>query len=99
MKKFSDFNILPMMNNTLVGLKIKMSGVLNRNIIVHDYKIVDSKHHQGEKCLYLQINLDGSMRVIFTGSAFLIDTVSKIPKDGFPFTTKIVEINQMFQFS
>ena len=97
MKKFSDFNIEPKTQMSLTGLKIKMSGVLNRDIIVGTYQIKDSKIEGKGKCLYLQLKVDGIQRVLFTGSEFLMDAIKQI--NEFPFTTRIVEKDQAYHFS
>lgn len=99
MKKFSDFNIKKSVKETLPGLKIKISGVLNRDIVVHAYQIKDSKFKDKDLCLYLQIYIDGAMRLLFTGSEILIGYIKQIPMEHFPFTTRIVEKDQGFHFS
>lgn len=96
MKKFKDFNIVPVATNPLIGQKIKMSKVLNRPIIVHDFRIRDSPYT--EKRVDIQIEMAGVMHVIFSGSKVLRDTLEKIPKQDFPFETTIEEEGQMFMF-
>lgn len=96
MKKFKDFGIVPVATNPLIGQKIKMSKVLNRLIIVHDFRIRDSQYTG--KRVDIQIELAGVMHVIFSGSKVLRDTLEKIPKSDFPFETTIEEENQMFVF-
>lgn len=100
MKKFSDFGIkheLP----SFTGDKIKIVKVLNKEIIVHAYKLTDSNYdkNKSKKCLHLQIEIDGAKRVVFTGSDVLITMIQKVSKDGMPFTTTIIEENEHFEFT
>ncbi len=100
MKKFKDFQIKPA-EQSFVGDKIKMSKILNREIAVHDYRVVDSNYSDKGpgKCLHLQISHDKEKRVVFTGSKSLIEAIQQIPKAELPFTTTITEENERFQFT
>lgn len=103
MNRFSQFNVqIP--QKGFEGDKIKISKVLNREIIVHDLKIEDTKIKEFEergsdKYMQLQISLNGTLYVLFTGSGFLIKAIKQIPKEQFPFTTTIVEENGRFIFT
>lgn len=102
MNNFKDFNIKISQSKKFEGNKIKISKILNREIIVHDFKIDDSKiftTNGNEKCLQLQISFGNTKHVMFTGSNFLIETIKQIPSDGFPFATTIIEDNNRFIFS
>lgn len=81
MKKFSDFGIKPKTNG-FVGDKIKMWDVLNQEIIVHQYRIDESKFKDSNsgKCLSLQIEINNQNRVLFTGSKVLTAMIQKVPK-------------------
>ena len=98
MKSFKDFNIKPKLS-TFTGDKIKIDKVLNIEIIVHAFKIEDSKKKQGTKLLTLQIEKQGTRHVIFTGSTVLMQTVQEVPKDGFPFSTKIIKQDEHYEFT
>lgn len=99
MNSFSQFGITPS-SKSFEGDKIKIDRVLNKQIIVDDYKIEASKYEKGNgKCLYLQIHVDNTKRVLFTGSSSLMEMIERVPKEGFPFTTTIVRENERFQFS
>lgn len=95
MKKFSDFNIKPDYKG-FVGDKIKISKVLNREIIIHDFKIEDSKFDG--KRLDLQIQIGETMHVLWTGSIVLMSMIQKIPKTDFPFIATIVRENECYEF-
>ena len=89
MKKFSDFGIKVELA-TFVGDKVKMNKILNKEIIIHAYKIEDSKFGGGgKKCLHMQITIDQEKHVVFTGSSALMDMIQQVPQENFPFTTTI----------
>lgn len=100
MKRFSDFNIKPS-HGRFIGEKIKMYNVLNREIIVHDFKVNDSKFKESnsKECLYLQIEIEGAKRVLFTGSKVLVSMIKNVPKENIPFKTTIIKEGETFQFS
>lgn len=84
------------------GDKIKMAKILNREIIVHDFKIEDSKVFQDRgtgKCLHLQISINNEKYIIFTSSRGLLDAIQQIPRVGLPFTTTIVQEGERFKFT
>src|SRR5690554_938963 len=97
MNSFSDFQIK---TGILLGDKKKLEEVINLEIEVHDFKIVDSKHPKPgfEKCLHLQIKLSDKDYVLFTSSSVLIQQISKVPDNGMPFKTKIVKSGKSYQF-
>jgi hypothetical protein len=103
MNSFSQFNI-KIESQSFEGDKIKMSKILNREIVVHHFKLEDSKvksfQEKGSgKCLHLQISFDNRKHVVFTSSVGLIEVIQKIPETGFPFTTIIVEENDRYMFT
>ena len=97
-KNFKDFGIKTE-TKTFVGEKIKMPKVLNKEIIVHDSKMEASKLKDVEKCLYLQIEIDGVKRVIFTSSKYLIQAIEKMTSENFPFKTTIIESDERYEFT
>ncbi len=101
MNNFNQFNI-QITSKGFEGDKIKMSKILNKEIVVFHFKIEDSKVFKERgtgKCLQMQIAVDGKKHVIFTGSTGLIEVIQKIPEDGFPFTTTIIDDNDRYKFS
>jgi hypothetical protein len=101
MNSFSQFNIKEI-SRGFEGNKIKMSKILNREIIVHHFKIEDSKVFKEKgsgKCLQLQISVTNEKHVVFTSSSGLIEVIKQIPGEGFPFTTTIIEENDRFKFT
>lgn len=97
MNSFKEFNIKPV-SVSFVGDKVRINKILNTEIIVHDYKIKDSEKKPGTKYLTLQISRKNEKEVVFTGSKTLMDMIEQVPKEKFPFTTTIIQEDQMFQF-
>jgi hypothetical protein len=103
MNRFSQFNIKASVKG-FEGSKIKISRIFNKEIVIHDYKIEESKvaafREKGSgKCLYLQISFDNEMHVIFTSGGGLIEAIMQVPKNSFPFTTIIIEENDKYLFT
>jgi hypothetical protein len=94
--KFKDLNITTTINH-FSGDKISINRVLNKPIIIHEYKIETSKFT--DQCLHMQIEVDGAKRVLFLGSKILIDTIEKVPKDKFPVETIIIKDNNYYEFT
>lgn len=98
MKSFKDFGITPTLKN-FVGDKIKIDRIVNREIIVHEFRLQDSKFEKGHgKCLHLQIEINGTKHVVFTGSSVLMDMIQKVPQSEFPFKATIEKFNDHFEF-
>jgi hypothetical protein len=97
MKTFKEFGIKTVLQKNFVGDKVKIERILNREIIVLDFRIEDSKFNG--KCLYLQIQLGEIKYVVFTGSKALLEMIDQVPKSEFPFKTTIVKENERFEFT
>jgi hypothetical protein len=98
MKKFKDMGITPSRKG-FVGDKREINQILNREIVVHEYKVEPSKYKEGSPCLHMQFEMNGSMHVLFLGSKSLIEMIDQVPKKDFPFLTTIIKENQKFVFS
>ncbi|NYJ27539.1 hypothetical protein [Allomuricauda sp. ARW1Y1] len=98
MKKFSDFKIKPEISS-MVGDKINIARVLNREILVTNYKLGPSKHQENSQCLHLEFEMNGNKHVLFTGGVILIQMIQKVPKGEFPFVTTIVKENEYYEFT
>ncbi len=103
MNRFNQFNV-----NTppkgFEGDNIKMSKILNREIIVHAFKLEDSKvkafqERGAGKCLYMQISINEDMHIVFTSANALIDVIKQIPAKGFPFATTIIQESDRYIFT
>lgn len=101
MKSFKDLGVTPATKG-FDGDKISIERLLDREIIVLDFKIVDSKYDKGSgKCLHLHIKLNDENRVVFTGSLNLIETIQHIKNksEDLPFKTTIKKNNRQYSFN
>ena len=99
MNLFSEFKITSS-RVAFTGDKIKIDRILNREIVVIDFKIEKSKFEKASgKCLHLQIEYNNNKHVVFTGSIGLIGQIEQVPIDKFPFKTTIVKENDRFEFT
>lgn len=103
MNKFGQFGIKPVAKG-FEGDKIKISKILDREIIVHAFRIEDSKVKEFKEkgngiCLHMQIEINKEMRIVFTSSSGLLDAIQQVPELGFPFVTTIVRNNERFVFT
>ncbi|BFM41686.1 hypothetical protein CFS9_03270 [Flavobacterium sp. CFS9] len=98
MKSFKDFEITPVIEN-FVGEKINTAKILDKEIVVKGYKIQPSKFENRGDRLDMQIEYRDEDRVVFTGGKYLIQMIEKVPKDGFPFKTKIIKNGEHLEFA
>ncbi len=98
-KKFSDFKIKSELPAAFNGDKIKIDRIFNREISVSRFKIEPSTVNIGTNRLVLEIELNGNKHIVFTGSLWLMEAIQKIPEDGFPFTTTIINDNDRYLFT
>ena len=98
MNRFSDLGIQTQVTH-FAGKSIKIDEILNVEITVHEFKVEPSKKKANSDYLTLQIEFDNRKRVVFTGATILIQTIKKVPKDKFPFTTTIVKRNEYLEFT
>ncbi len=92
--KFSDFAEADM---PLQGTKKRLADVLDKEILVTDFRISDSKY-KTEKYLTLQFQQDEQQFVIFTGSMVLINQVLKY-QDHLPFLATIKNVGKYYTFT
>ena len=98
MNQFKDFNIKPEITS-LVGDKINISRVLNREITVTNYTVRPSLYEKSENCLWLEFQLKGNKHVLFTSGTILIQQIEKVPKESFPFNATIIKENEYYEFT
>lgn len=101
LKSFKDLAVKLPETSGMEGPKIDINKLFGREIIVHRHTIGPSKYpEKGAECLTLQISLDGTKRVVFSGSKYLIEICKKIPIESFPFKTTIIKAdNDSHQFT
>ena len=95
MKRFSDF---AKGQSILDGDKIKIKEILDEEIEVLSYQIIDSKYKDKEKCLKLQFKINDEKRILFTGSSVLIKQCQENEAE-FPFISTIKQIDKYYTFT
>lgn len=98
MKRFSDFNVTPP-ERIFDGEKIKIFKILNKEVKVINYRLVESKFKQAQQRLDLHIELDGVRFIVFTGSISLIKMITQIDKSELPFLTIVEKDGESFKFT
>jgi len=85
----------------MTGSKINITRIMNREVVILDFKIEDSKFPKNKsgKCLFLQIEFDGERRVVFTGSDVLISQIRQVSEENIPFTATIIKNGEYFEFT
>jgi RNA-directed DNA polymerase len=99
MKNFKDLKITKATNPGFTGDKIKMDRILNRQIVVHAYKIENSKFEGKGQCLHLQVEVDKVKRVVFVSGVSLMNDLRQMTSDDFPFETTIIKEDGRYQFT
>lgn len=92
-RKFKDLGItLPDKPPALIGDSIEANMLFGREIAVLGGRIEDSTKFPGTKCAWIQIEIDGAKRALFSSSSTIIAQIAEaIKKDGFPFDTVMVK--------
>lgn len=101
MKSFKDLNIDVKPDN-YIGEKIKIDRILNKEFILLDFKVVESKFKKDDKSnklLTLQIEMDDEKRIIFTGSSMLIKAAELINKTDLPISCSIIKEDKHYCFN
>lgn len=80
------------------GRKRRIDDILNKEILIVDFRITESNKRDNSDCLQLQFIDDGEVCVLFTGSNVLIDQIREI-KENIPFKTIIVHVDKYYSFS
>lgn len=99
MRKFSELGIKTEVRMT--GNKINITRIMNREITILDYRLEESKFTKNKsgKCLFLQLEVDGEKRVVFTGSDVLISQIKQIPNEELPILATIIKNGEYFEFT
>ncbi len=80
------------------GMKKRLEEILNKPIVILDYRITKSNKRENSECLQIQFWCDGDIFVLFTGSVVLIDQIKAV-KDKLPLKTTVVKIDKYYSFS
>lgn len=97
--KFSDFAADD--EKPIEGEKERIDNVLNKEIIISQVKITNSKFKDGNgKCATVQFyeESDGRKRIFFTGSTVIIEMLEKY-SCNIPFATTIKKIERYYTFT
>lgn len=100
LKSFKDLNVpLPMVG--FEGTKIEINELIDRDIILHDFRVEKSKYPKEgkEHCLWLQVAIGEIKYVSFTPTLTLIRQITQIEKTELPITTKIIRAGKRLEFS
>jgi len=90
--KITLISSLGVKSKNLTGDKITIEEILDKSVMILDYRTGDSKFSRDGTCLTLQIEYEGKVRVIFTGSGVLKEDLETLSKDDFPFTSTIIKV-------
>ena len=90
-QSFSSLNIkIGEENEVFVGKKKDMEDVIDQPIVILDYKVKPSIYaDKYDRCLHLQIEMDGKKCVVFSGSKYLIMQIEQVAKEQLPLSTVI----------
>ncbi len=99
MNRFSEFAEA---GGPLEGEKLKLDDIINKQIIVYDYKVSKSKYQDNGDGQYVTIQIregeDQPLQVLFTGSKVLREQCEAY-SDKMPYITTIKKINQYYTFT
>lgn len=98
MKRFSDIAKRIKTHPTkLTGKKITVNEILNKEIVIHHYRIEKSKIKNNTHCVWIQIEYNGEKRAIFTASYGLTYMLQQMEAGDFPTIATIVKDNKWYQ--
>lgn len=80
------------------GVKKRLDEILNKEILVVDFRITKSKKREGSECLQMQFVCDGIVCVAFTGSSVLATQIQSV-QEKIPFRTCVTKIDKYYSFS
>ena len=80
------------------GNKKHLDQILNREIFIVDFRVMESKHRQNSKCLQIQFLLDDEICVTFTGSVVLLDQITS-SAEKMPFSAVVTKIDRYYTLS
>ena len=82
----------------MVGDKVRLGEILNKDIVVTDFRVIKSKHREGGECLQLQILVDSRVCIVFSGSGVLIHQIQSAANE-IPFAAQITKVDKYFSFA
>lgn len=92
------FSIIARDKLPMPGKKRRLEEILNKEILIVDFRITKSSKRENSDCLQIQFIENGEVYVLFTGSVVLIDQLQSI-KSKLPIKTIIVKIDRYYSCS
>lgn len=80
------------------GNKKRLEEILNKPIVILDFRLSKSNKCENSECLQIQFLCDGDVFVLFTGSVVLIDQIKSV-KDKLPLKTTVIKVDKYYSFS
>lgn len=94
-QKFSDFSEE---NQNLVGEKLPIRKIFDKEVIVKAYRVMDSKAVPGKSCAQIQVDMDGKDYVVFTTSTVILRQLNQYA-DKMPFSTTVCCMGRYHTFT
>lgn len=98
MADYPDFADFAEESKSFDGDKKKLSEILDRHILIVDFKVKPSKQNKGTFYTTIQFKIDGVNYIIFTGSNVLTEQLEKY-KSNLPFYATIKKIDKYYTFT
>jgi len=76
-----------------------MQKLIDKNIIVKDFKFENSKFEGKDKRVDIQIEYREEPRLIMTDAKYIIQLLERITKDNLPFSTTIIKNGEHYEFA
>ena len=95
MTEYPQFSDFADESKSFDGEKKKLNDILNKEILILDFKVKDSKHRIGSKYITIQFRENNENFIVFTGSIVIINQFEKY-KDNIPFYTIIKRIDKYY---
>ena len=97
-EKCDRFSIIAHDKLPMPGKKKRLEEILNKEILIVDFRITKSTKRENSECLQIQFIDQDEVCVLFTGSVVLIDQIQAV-KDKLPLKTTIVKIDKYYSCS
>lgn len=102
MKEYTRFSDFSVSHHVLDGEKTKISSILNKEIIVLDFKVKKSRYETDRYCAvqFAYPEDENEHYIFFTGSGVIISMLEESKaEEHLPFITTVRKINKYFVLS
>ena len=96
MLRYCDISV----DENLIGEKVSINSILNRDIVIIKYREMKSKCSNGGICLQVQFKYnesDNEYYIFFSGSNVIRKQLNNIDRKMFPFIGKIIKQNKYYK--